>query len=73
MRDLGALPPKSNISKNFRTESMEFRVEIPDYQKIKTVDENLTPKESDVLFFDLIDFLLKSHVCGAADIALGFI
>jgi len=50
MRDLGFLPPKSNIPKNFRTESIEYKVEILDWQKIKTIDESLSAKESDQLF-----------------------
>lgn len=51
MRDLIVLPPKSSIPKNFRTEAMEFKVEILDFKKIKTTDENLAPKESDLMFF----------------------
>lgn len=39
MRDLGILPPKSSIPKNFRTEAIEFKVEIVDYKKVKTTDE----------------------------------
>jgi hypothetical protein len=31
MRDLGILPPKSSIPKNFRTEAHEFKVEIINY------------------------------------------
>ncbi len=31
MRDLQVLPPKSTIPKNFRTETIEFKVEIIDY------------------------------------------
>ena len=58
MRDLYILPPKSSIPKNFRTEAIEFKVEIIDYAKLKTHDETLNPKESDSIFFDLIDFLL---------------
>jgi len=50
MRDLGVLPPKSSIPKNFRTEAIEFKVEILDWQKIKTIDDNLSAKESDQLF-----------------------
>ena len=38
MRDLGLLPPKSSIPNNFRTEAIEFKVEIQDFEKIKTVD-----------------------------------
>jgi len=73
MRDLGLLPPKSSIPKNFRTQSLEFKVDIIDWQKVKTIDEQLTQKENDLLFFDLIDFLLAKNVFGVADIALEFI
>ena len=73
MRDLGVLPPKSSIPKNFRTETVEFKVEILDFQKIKTTDENLSLKESDQLFQELIDFLLSRNVFGTADIALEYI
>lgn len=31
MRDLGVLPPKSSVPKNFRTEAIDFKVEIIDY------------------------------------------
>ena len=73
LRDLGQMPPKSSIPHNFRTEAMEFKVEIPDYQKIKTVDDNLASKDSDLLFFELIDFLLANNVFGTAEIALAYI
>ncbi len=73
MRDLGVLPPKSSIPKNFRTETVEFKVEILDFQKIKTTDESLSLKESDQLFHELIDFLLSRNVFGTADIALEYI
>ena len=59
MRDLQVLPPKSTIPKNFRTETVDFKVEIIDYAKLKTQDENLTAKESDLMFFELIDFLIE--------------
>jgi hypothetical protein len=39
LRDLQLLPPKSSIPKNFRTESIDFKVEIIDYAKLKTHDE----------------------------------
>lgn len=73
MRDLQVLPIKSSIPKNFRTESIEFKLEIPDWQTIKTADESLSAKESDSLFFDLIDYLLKCNVYGTADVALSYI
>ena len=39
MRALNLLPPKSSIPKNFRTEAVEYKVEIIDYKKTKSVDE----------------------------------
>ena len=36
MRDLNLLAPKSSIPKNFRTEAIEFKVEIVDFKKVKT-------------------------------------
>lgn len=73
MRDLQLLAPKSNMPKNYRTESFEFKVAIPDWQKNKTADESLSAKDSDLLFFDLIDFLLQNHVYGTTDVALSYI
>lgn len=73
MRDLGILPPKSNVPKNFRTQAKEYRVEVIDYKKVKTTDEKLSPKENDLMFFDLIDFLLDRCVFGVADLALEYI
>ena len=58
MRDLGILPPKSNVPKNFRTQAKEYRVDVIDYKKIKTTDEKLSQKENDLIFFDLIDFFI---------------
>jgi hypothetical protein len=39
MRELGIMPPKSSVPKNFRTEAHEFKVEIINYGKVKTIDE----------------------------------
>ena len=58
MRDLGTIPPKSSIPRNFRTEAIEFKVEVIDYKKVKTIDEQLTSKDCDSMYFDFIDFLL---------------
>lgn len=52
---------------------MEYKVEIIDYAKLKTHDEQLTAKESDLLFFELIDFLLQRQIYGTAKIALSYI
>lgn len=73
MRDLGILPPKSSIPKNFRTEAHEFKVEIVDYKKVKTIDEQLTSKDCDSLFFDFIDFLLQRNVFNVAGQVLEYI
>lgn len=67
------MAPKSSIPKNFRTESIEYKVEIVDYAKLKTHDESLTPKESDLIFFELIEFLMTRQIYGTARIALGYI
>jgi len=32
MRDLGVLPPKSTTPENFRTETVEYKVEILNFQ-----------------------------------------
>lgn len=73
LRDLQLLPPKSSIPKNFRTESIDFKVEIIDYAKLKTHDEQLAPKESDLLFFELIEFLISRQIYGTAKTALHYI
>lgn len=73
MRDIGTLPPKSNVPKNFRTQAKEYRVEVIDYKKVKSTDEKLSARENDLLFFDLIDFLLERNVFGVADMALEFV
>ena len=73
MRDLNLLAPKSSIPKNFRTEAIEFKVEIIDYKKVKTIDESMDSKNCDLLFFDFIDFLLERTVYGVADMALEYI
>lgn len=73
MRDLGILAPKSSIPKNFRTEAHEFKVEIVDYKKVKTIDEQLTSKDCDSLFFEFIDFLLLRTVFNVAGQVLEYV
>lgn len=73
MRDLGLLHAKSSIPKNFRTEAIEFKVEIIDYKKQKTIDEQLTSKDCDSLFFDFIDFLLARTVFNVAGQVLDYV
>jgi hypothetical protein len=48
-------------------------VEVIDYKKVKSNDEKLTSKENDLMFFDLIDFLIERNVFGVADLALEYI
>ena len=38
MRDLNQLQPKNNAPKNFRTQSIEYMVEIIDYKTVVTLD-----------------------------------
>ena len=73
MRDIGTLAPKSNVPKNFRTQAKEFKVEVIDYKKVKSTDEKLSSRENDLLFFDLIDFLIDRNVFNVADMALEYI
>jgi len=70
---LGNLPPKSSIPKNFRTEAIEFKLEIVDYSTVKSTDESLTGKEADQFFFDFIDFLLENTVFNIAEKVLNFV
>lgn len=48
-------------------------MEVIDYKKVKSSDEKLSSKENDLMFFDLIDFLLERNVFGVADLALEYI
>lgn len=48
-------------------------MDVIDYKKIKTTDEKLSSKENDLIFFELIDFLLDRSVFGIADLALDYI
>ena len=38
MRELGQLQPKNNAPKNFRTQAIEYPVEIIDYKQVATKD-----------------------------------
>ena len=73
MRDLGLLPPKSNQPKTFRTQAREYRMEVVDYKKVKTTDEKISDKENDLMFFELIDFLVNSNVLDISMLALEYI
>lgn len=70
MRSLGSLAPKNNLPKNFRTQAIELKVEIINYQNVKTQDQSLNSKENDNLFMDLVNFLLNKSVFNVADIGL---
>jgi len=70
MRSLGSLAPKNNLPKNFRTQAIELKVEIINYQHVKTQDQSLNSKENDNLFMDLVNFLLGKSVFNVADIGL---
>jgi hypothetical protein len=72
MRELGSLAPKNNLPKNFRTQALDMKVEIINWQAQKTNDQNLNSKENDNLFMDLVNFLLSKTVFGVADIALDY-
>ena len=73
MRELGQLQPKNNAPKNFRTQAIEYPVDIIDYKNVATKDQHIKPDDSDQIFFELIDFLLKNYLYKAADIALEYI
>ena len=47
MRDLGQLIAKNNLPKNFRTIAHEMKVEIINYETVKTMDQSLSAKEND--------------------------
>lgn len=70
MRDLGQLQPKNNQPKNFRTQSIEYQVEIIDYKLVATIDQKMKPADSDQMLFELINLLLDNYLYGAADTAL---
>jgi hypothetical protein len=72
MRELGALVAKNNLPKNYRTQALEMKVEIINWASQKTIDQNLSAKENDNLFMDLVNFLLSKTVYGVADIALEY-
>lgn len=73
MRDLGLLPPKSTVPKNYRTVPPEFKVEIINFQNVNTKDQQLSPEHSDNLYFEFIDFLLENVLFGLADSCLAYI
>ena len=70
MRELNQLQPKNNAPKNFRTQAIEYPVDIIDYKNVATKDQQIKPDDSDQIFFELADFLNKNYLYKAADIAL---
>ena len=73
MRELNQLQPKNNAPINFRTQSIDYPVEIIDYKTVATKDQNMKPDDSDQIFFELIDLLADNNLFKAADIALEYI
>jgi hypothetical protein len=73
MRDLNLLPPKSSVPKNFRTQPLDLKVEIIDFKQVNTKDQQLSPDNSDLLYFEFIDFLLDNMVYDLADSSLEYI
>ena len=70
---MNLLPPKGTQPKNFRTQNIEYRVEIVDYQTVKTIDENISNKDLDALFGELIENMLEQYLFNVADMAMQFI
>jgi tetratricopeptide (TPR) repeat protein len=70
MRELGQLQPFNYDNKNFRTQSIEYRVEIIDYGKVLTKDQEMKPTDSDEMHFGLIDQLMELTLYSMADIVL---
>ena len=73
MRDLGLIPPKSTVPKNFRTVPVEFKVEIIDFKTVTSKDQLLNQEHSDNLYIEFIDFLLENLLYDLADSCLGYI
>ena len=73
MRELNQLQPKNNAPINFRTQSIDYPVEIIDYKTVATKDQNMKPDDSDQIFFELIELLADNNLFKAADIALEYI
>mmetsp|Transcript_36230 Transcript_36230/g.26878 ORF Transcript_36230/g.26878 Transcript_36230/m.26878 type:complete len:289 (+) Transcript_36230:478-1344(+) len=73
LRELNKLPPKSSLPKNFRTQPLDFKVEIIDYNNVNTKDKALDLDSIDLLYLDLADFLLEFNIYGVADLALEYV
>jgi len=73
MRELNQLQPKNNAPKNFRTQSIEYPVEIIDYKNVRSKDEDMKPNDSDQMHFELIDLLLENILFKTADKTLSYI
>lgn len=73
MRELGQLQPKNNTPKNFRTQSIEYQVEIIDYKTVVTKDQQMKPDDSDQIYLELISLLLENNLYTAADTALTYV
>lgn len=73
MRELNQLQPKNNAPKNFRTQSIEYPVDIIDYKTVKTKDEEMKGFDCDQIHFELIDLLLDNILFKSADMTLEYI
>jgi len=47
MREKDQLQPKNTAPVNFRTQSIDYPVEIIDYKNVSTKDQNMKPDDSD--------------------------
>jgi hypothetical protein len=70
MRELGQLQPFNYDNQNFRTQSIEYRVEIIDYSKVVTKDQEMKPADNDEMYFGLLDKLLELTLFWMADLVL---
>lgn len=74
MREIGGyLHPKNNDPKNFRREGVHYQVDIVNYTNVVTKDQAIKPEDSDQIFFELIDRLLKNNLYKAANMCLGYL
>lgn len=67
------MPPKSTQPKNYRTIQQEYKVEIVDFKIVLTKDQQLSNDQSDLLYFELIDFLIVNQVNSLAEYTLSYL
>mmetsp|Transcript_44413 Transcript_44413/g.43083 ORF Transcript_44413/g.43083 Transcript_44413/m.43083 type:complete len:123 (+) Transcript_44413:970-1338(+) len=73
LREMSKLAPKNTIPKNFRTEPIDFKVEIIDYNNVNTKDKGLDSDSIDSIYFDLIDFVMEYNIYEIANSAIEYI